>query len=197
MTHSCCCCSRPRVTSGALWPHNARPGSSTCSRFAPAAKQLKVEAPSVAIANKTEEETIREIRARNGVLSRKTWAAQANLDYEVEQANRLQEPPMPGESPIAPQLPTETNVDTRLNGAQITAAVEVLNGVVAGTTAELVAVELLIAVGIDDATARRMVTATKTSAKPAPDPKQVAVAAALESVRCTDEAKALLGNLYP
>jgi hypothetical protein len=121
-------------------------------------------------------------------------------------------PPRPGLPNQAP--PIQPDVDARLNGAQITAAVAVLDGVAAGTTAELAAVELLTAVGILERTARAMVSATKARAKPVPPPapppflagnkppedqtpekpdaKKSAVAAALESVRTTDEARAIL-----
>lgn len=54
--------------------------------------QLKVEAPAVAIADQEADERIREIRQRAGILSKKTWAAQVDLDYEVEQANIATEP---------------------------------------------------------------------------------------------------------
>ncbi|MEX2176783.1 MAG: hypothetical protein WD872_20620 [Pirellulaceae bacterium] len=54
--------------------------------------QLKVESPAVAIADKKAEEDIRKVRADAGILSNKTWAAQCDLDYEVEQANIAAQP---------------------------------------------------------------------------------------------------------
>jgi len=58
----------------------------------------------------------------------------------------------------------------KLNGAQITAAIDILNGLKTGDTAELVAVELLIAVGINSEKAANMVEATieLVASKPAP-----------------------------
>jgi hypothetical protein len=170
--------------------------------------QIKVDAPSAAIANRIEEEGIRDKQQAAGILSKKTRSAQSNLDYEVEQANIAEEPKNQSaqiglQAPPQPQaqsvmLPTQAAIEAetalRLNGAQITAAVSVLDGVANGTTAELSAIELLSAVGIDEPTARRMVAATKANAKPKP---QATVAAALESVRTTEEAKAILETLYP
>lgn len=49
---------------------------------------------------------------------------------------------------------------TILNGAQIASAIEVLNGVSNGTVAELVAIELLVALGIDNERAKSMVEAS-------------------------------------
>lgn len=65
--------------------------------------QLKVEAPAVAIADKEAEETIRETRHRNGILSKRTWAGQVDLDYDIEQANILEEP-----QPVQALLPDGT-----------------------------------------------------------------------------------------
>ena len=55
---------------------------------------------------------------------------------------------------------------TTLNGAQITAAVDLLTNVTSGNTAPLVAIELLIALGIDPEKARRMVETAKNQPKP-------------------------------
>ncbi len=180
-----------------------------------AAVQIIATAPRVAIGDKLQDENVREIQKRNGVLSAKTWAAQADLDYDQEVANGAKNESS-GSSPVIPGVPgpgpdpvkqpanpsPASNVtaytDQRLNGAQITAAVEVLDGLASGKTASLVAVELLTAVGINDAIARRMVTATEANAKANPSPvKATAIQAALESVRTTAEAKAVLAELYP
>lgn len=63
--------------------------------------QLKVEAPAVAIENKVDEEIVRKIRKEAHILSGRTWAGQVGLDYDIEQANILEEPqpilPMPGQ----------------------------------------------------------------------------------------------------
>lgn len=181
--------------------------------------QIKIEAPAVAVQDREAEERIRQIRHDAGILSKKTWAAQAELDFEVEVANGAKEASV-RQGPLVAQIggPLSGSGESgpQLNGAQITAAVGVLDGVAAGTTAELPAVELLVAVGIDERTARQMVAATKAkaAAKPPapppqfgsqpppdaqgkPDAKRSAVAAALESVKTTDEAKAVLSEAYP
>jgi hypothetical protein len=66
-----------------------------------AAIELTIEAPGVAIRNTLQEEQIREIQKRNGVLSARTWASQADLDYNVEVGQgakdiTLQPPAIPG-----------------------------------------------------------------------------------------------------
>jgi hypothetical protein len=66
-----------------------------------AAIELTIEAPGVAIRNTLQEEQIREIQKRNGVLSARTWASQADLDYDVEVGQgakdvTLQPPAIPG-----------------------------------------------------------------------------------------------------
>lgn len=64
---------------------------------------------------------------------------------------------------------------TILNGAQIASAIDVLNGAANGSVAELVAVELLVALGIDKERAKQMVVAslnitpnTSSPSSPAP-----------------------------
>ncbi len=57
------------------------------------AVQLKIEAPSAAISNRLEEESIRDKQQAAGILSKKTRAAQSNLDFEIEQANIAEQTP--------------------------------------------------------------------------------------------------------
>lgn len=60
-------------------------------------------------------------------------------------------------------LPSTLESDKGLNGAQITAALEILNGVQSGAIADEVAVDLLTALGIEAQRAQRMVSATATN----------------------------------
>lgn len=76
--------------------------------------QLQVTAPGVAIANQAEEENIRAIRADRGILSKKTWSGQVDLDYDVEQANLREEPrqePEPPPSPIAAAMESVRTIE--------------------------------------------------------------------------------------
>jgi hypothetical protein len=63
-------------------------------------------------------------------------------------------------------LTDNLETDKGLNGAQINAALVVLEGVVDGTTTPSVAIELLVSVGIARERATRMVNDTKANAKP-------------------------------
>lgn len=130
--------------------------------------QVKVEAPAVAVQDRKQEEEIRQIRHDAGILSKKTWAAQAELDFEVELANGAAEkaepspfgaPPVPGQPPNQPPLPQPRQASKfrRL-----------------GQPPEKDA-------GDANAEAKR----------------QAIVAAALESVRTTAEARAVLSEAYP
>jgi hypothetical protein len=70
----------------------------------------------------------------------------------------------PDGTPVDPAAQAiATNVDNRLNGAQITAAVDLLVQLRQGILTPNTAIELLIAVGIDDATARKMVGEIKAA----------------------------------
>jgi len=64
-----------------------------------AAIELNIEAPEVSIENKKEAEEIRKIRSDAGILSKRTWSAQASLDYDEQQANITTEP-----KPLPPML---------------------------------------------------------------------------------------------
>lgn len=95
-----------------------------------------------------------------------------HVDTLIKQANSLMPVAvLPGTSPSStPLLPSPNgddgapvNLDSTagLNGAQITAALEILSGVKAGTTAPTVAYELLVALGIESGRAQRMVDETE------------------------------------
>ena len=71
---------------------------------------------------------------------------------------------------------------TILNGAQIASAIEVLNGVAARSIAELVAVELLIALGIGEEKAKMMVSASKNMDVPASPTKPVVATATMKAL---------------
>lgn len=64
--------------------------------------------------------------------------------------------------PTSPADGAPENIESTegLNGAQIRAALDILDGVRGGSVAPAVAVELLIALGIDRARAERMVSET-------------------------------------
>ncbi len=84
------------------------------------------------------------------------------------QANGLPNLNADGEG-VAGATAENLTTDKGLNGAQITAAIGVLTGVVDGTTTELVAIELLVSVGISRERAARMVADTKAKALPVND----------------------------
>ena len=89
---------------------------------------------------------------------------------------------------------------TILNGAQITSAIGVLNGVAAGTVAKLVAVELLVALGIDKARAEMMVNAslnvnpTGETESSAPKPYTTDTPRPVKFTATPDEIKAALAE---
>lgn len=90
--------------------------------------------------------------------------------------------PVPTQSPT--QQPAADDAESRLNGAQITAAKDVLMDVSSGRTAAVVAVELLTALSISPERAQRMVKASQAIDVQAKDDKaetDKALAAARES----------------
>ncbi len=174
--------------------------------------RLNVTPPTVAVQDAKSAEDIRKLRKDAGILSARTWAAQVDLDYDAEVANgaKALEPmsfglgatPAPDSAdPTQSAEPTANpvaNAETSLNGAQITAAIQVLSDLSAGRSTPEIAMGLLLAVGIDEPMARRMVKSASTLTPASqPTPKQAAVTAALESVRTTEEAKAILSESYP
>jgi hypothetical protein len=192
---------------------------------------VNVEPPKVSTRDPLEMAQTQEIQMRIGILSKRTAATQSSLDYDAEVENGAQseatEAPIdPLADPLAAGMPpadmqtsgTPDNlavddISQILNGAQITAAKDLLADVSAELTPPLVAVELLVALGIEQGRAQRMVQAAASQPKPEPEPlpnqlqqpppsnaKQAAAAAALESVETTDEARAILRTLeraYP
>lgn len=102
--------------------------------------EVTTEAPGVAVQDDAAQEVIRETRFRNGILSRRTWAAQADLDFDNEVAE--------GAKPEEVGIPGQAFGQPGAFGQQ-------------------------------------------------PNPKQTAVAAALESVQTTEEARAILMEAYP
>jgi len=79
-------------------------------------------------------------------------------------------PSAPDASPPAAEESAQNLVEgEKLNGAQITAALEVLDRLRNSAVSDDVAVELLVAVGIDEARARPMVVSTQSLPAPPPD----------------------------
>lgn len=148
------------------------------------------QAPNVITRDMLQESQRYAIEHGAGIISRRTWQTKAGYDADAEDEQITAErgsvrAPMQGAStpgingwgsaPASPQTdtvdqPKETPNDlsiatTSLNGAQITAAVDVLDKINLGTLSEGAAVSLLTAVGIPNATARQMIQSQRT-AKP-------------------------------
>jgi len=69
-----------------------------------AAIELAIDAPDVSIENKMETEQIRDLQAKAGILSKRSWAGKAGLDWEQEQASiKAETPPAPPMVPGAMQ----------------------------------------------------------------------------------------------
>lgn len=67
--------------------------------------EVNIEPPAVDEQGKLEQEQIREIRRRNGVLSLKTWRTEAGIDHDQEVANLQEEQPQrPAPLPAAESL---------------------------------------------------------------------------------------------
>lgn len=92
-------------------------------------------------------------------------------------AGKTREHPPPPTNP-ADGAPENIESTEGLNGAQIRAALDILDGVRSGSVASAVAVELLIALGIDRARAERMVSETVAQKGAQPTGKQPIIAAA-------------------
>jgi hypothetical protein len=149
------------------------------------ALDIEVTAPQPDIENKQETLQINDTLNQRGLLSDRTWARKSGLDYEQEQALGARRQEASYSLPLTKNdsgynhtqlvrtdtqstshLSTEntpSNVTTTqsLNGAQITAAKDVLQDMVAGNTAPDVAKELLVAVGIAPERAQKMVDASR------------------------------------
>lgn len=147
--------------------------------------KLKIDYPDVASRDRVEQATVAEILHRNGLLSRRTWATMMDLDLDEELSEIAKEPPpvqttqLPvtqpagqdpaGDGEATQQVPPDVrqqaaelpggDVDLRLNGDQITAAIDVLKSVSTGELPKIAAVELLKGIGIDGGRANAMASA--------------------------------------
>jgi hypothetical protein len=101
-----------------------------------------------------------EILSRNGIMSKRTWAADMGIDYDSELEELGGGDVEGGDGAGMEQL--------QLNGLQVTSASEILHQVSAGETAELVAIGLLQAVGIPPGLARQMVQAAAQKGRERP-----------------------------
>lgn len=156
---------------------------------------LKIDPPKVATRDSLKESQADEILVNKGAMAVSTMAQRAGLDHSAEVDAGAAPMPTQGTLPglvdgLIPTStsaqqgkqqpgsgPSNTTTDTALNGAQITSAVEVLAGIRTGNVAELAALELLAAVGIDRARAAAMIKSTLAlppaepkTANPAPVP---------------------------
>lgn len=105
---------------------------------------VEVTLPPVAVRNRVEDAQVAEIEKRNGVLSAQTWAEDAGRDY-AEEINRgardativaAPATEVANEEPVG-DVAADGEVlkpqDTALNGAQVQAAVTIVQSVAAGT----------------------------------------------------------------
>lgn len=114
--------------------------------------EIKVDYPAVASRDKLQQAQVNQVLSDAGIMSKRTWAVQSDLDYDEEQKEIAG-----GASDEGGAGALET---VQLNGLQVTAASEILHQVATGDTAELVAVGLLQSIGIPPGLARRMVVAS-------------------------------------
>lgn len=136
--------------------------------------EVKVEFESPETVDQAQQEQVFDSQQAAGVLSAKTRASKSGLDYEQELANGAA--PMGGlgsSSLIADQPDSQTVTDDqmantatadRLNGAQVTAAADILQQVALGTTADITALGLLVGIGISEPLAKAMVQASAAKA---------------------------------
>lgn len=110
-----------------------------------------------------------------GVISMETYRKLRGYDHaeEVKRLTGGDTPAEPGDGQpttgtTGAALPSSLESDKGLNGAQITAAIEVLSELAAGRMPESVAAELLISMGIDEERVNRMAGAMAKSGQPAP-----------------------------
>jgi len=82
---------------------------------------LSITPPRVSSRNRQEETTIRSTLSQAGVMSRKTWAAQEDLDYDVERQNIEDEPPltMTG-GPLVPGSTSQVALQAALESVETT-----------------------------------------------------------------------------
>jgi hypothetical protein len=124
--------------------------------------EINAEYSSPGSRDKYEQAQTNEILSRNGVMSKRTWAADMGLDYDSEQEEL-------GGGDAEGDGAGVGMEQLQLNGLQITSASEILHQVSAGETAELVAIGLLQAVGIPPGLARQMVQAAAQKGRERPD----------------------------
>lgn len=168
--------------------------------------EIKVESPQASIKDETKEHQNNEILSRNGLLSDRTWATKAGLDYDQEVANgasKLQVTPLgnndpalnnaddnaqpavdadgnqlPPTDPAAASSTSAQNMTVEapqgLNGAQVTAALELMVKMSSGEVAPTAALELLIGIGIEQTRAQRMIAAQSAIEIKEPEPVQLA-----------------------
>jgi len=103
--------------------------------------EVHVTCPEVASRNKAENATVAQLQIASGILSKRTAAAQAGLNYDDEQRNISEEGGhvAPAGATIDPNAGTDTGdvAATALNGAQITS----LNGLIASVASGQMPVE--------------------------------------------------------
>jgi hypothetical protein len=153
---------------------------------------LKITGPMVAARDKAVETNRNSLLNEKGQLSDESWAEREGLDRDVElkrgakrvevvvkpddrEPNRQSsaDPTTPRQiaaddpTPVdsAPDAPENITATQTLNGAQITAAKDVLAAVAAGDTATTVGIELLVSLGFDRRKAETMTTASSELAK--------------------------------
>lgn len=126
--------------------------------------RIKTDAPEVASRDPNQQAATNEILHRNGIKSKETWAAELGLDYAEESAGSVAEPePVPGFTPEVETFAGLEDGAPGLNGAQITAAIDVLKSVSLGNLSFVAASELLRGIGIEPDRAEAMVNAAKAT----------------------------------
>jgi len=141
-----------------------------------AAVDIESKGPIVEHLDRAQETNRRKILHDEGILSAETWAAEEGYDLKAEAGKGARRVSLtlpaggtipgttgnqPPERTPAGDEGTPQNVETAngLNGAQITAAKDLMTDLAAGRTAPEVAVELLISLGLEEERAKRMVAA--------------------------------------
>jgi len=146
---------------------------------------IDITPPEVAVRNRLEDHQIRQGEYAAGFLSLETWAAEAGRDLQAERdkgvepvvappvGSQLQGSAIDDMSPavaspavvVTPEdaAPENTETTAGLNGAQITAAKDLLSELSAGTTAYDVAVELLVSLGLKRELAIKMANSAKAA----------------------------------
>ena len=135
--------------------------------------EIQIEAPQVARTLSPEDTTRRATLYEKGAMSMRTWQSQEDLDPDVEaeygakpqavDAEPLQTAdPTPIDQPQIAQQPVGDaglQTDLTLNGAQVTAAIDLLGRVALGGIASEAALELLVGIGVERTLAQKMLSA--------------------------------------